>query len=285
MVISNILVSVIVPVYKDWNTCLVLLDSLRGQEKYSEDIEVILINNGLNEDVPNNLKLMHNETIFHEEKLGSYAARNLGITWAKGKFLAFTDADCTVSKDWIHTLLLNKSKNESVICGHIELIYKSQKLSYVECRDKALAFDQLFNSNLKRCVTANMFVSKKIYEKVGFFDTNLKSGGDFEWCQRASKSGIKFVYDAQSVVFHPARHNMSQVISKSKRTLDPINLQTSKIKKFEWVLNSIKTNGLGLVRIYHSNKVNRCEKIKAALVEMILILIISIELSYKFLRK
>ena len=29
-----------------------------------------------------------NETIFHEEKLGSYAARNLGITRAKGKFLA-----------------------------------------------------------------------------------------------------------------------------------------------------------------------------------------------------
>ena len=43
--------------------------------------------------------------LLYEKKQGAAAARNRGILNARGKFIAFTDADCLVDRDWLANII------------------------------------------------------------------------------------------------------------------------------------------------------------------------------------
>ena len=56
-------------------------------------------------------------------------------------------------------------------------------------------------------MTANLFTFKSVIDKIGNFDSSLKSGGDREWGQRVFAAGYKQVYAEDARVAHPARHS------------------------------------------------------------------------------
>ena len=93
-------VSVIIPTFHDWNRLQSVIDALKKQTYPKDHLEVIIINNDP-EDSPPELDLPDNFRIISESKPGSYAARNKGISAAKGEILAFTDSDCIPYPDWI----------------------------------------------------------------------------------------------------------------------------------------------------------------------------------------
>lgn len=85
-------VSVIIPFYshKDW-----LKESLESvfSQTY-KDLEVILVNDGSKEDIEDVIEPFKDKIIYlQQENKGPGAARNLGIRYAKGKYIAFEDAD------------------------------------------------------------------------------------------------------------------------------------------------------------------------------------------------
>ncbi|WP_197030597.1 hypothetical protein [Halomonas sp. BC04] len=86
-----------------------------------------------------------------------------------------------------------------------------------ECYEKAFAFRQEDNAKKGVSVTANMAAQAKIFNDVGLFDCTLYSGGDMEWSYRAQKCGYPISYLPTAVVYHPARHNIVQLLKKAKR--------------------------------------------------------------------
>src|SRR5687767_1234031 len=98
---SNILVSIIIPTYKDWVPLTLCTDALSKQTFPKEMFEIIIVNNNPNEQTPADFRLPENGKIISEPTPGSYAARNAALKIAKGDIVGFTDSDCIPDENWI----------------------------------------------------------------------------------------------------------------------------------------------------------------------------------------
>lgn len=217
---NNILVSIIIPVYNDWKRLSLCLNALSEQSFSKERFEVIVVNNNPYDTNPLDLEIADNCKIITESKPGSYAARNTAIKIAKGEIIGFTDSDCIPDKNWIKSAIEHLANNNtcSRIAGKIEIFFKSAKPSRIELYDKIFAFNQKgYVHDSGTCVTANLFTYQYVFEKIGYFNEDLMSGGDFSWGTLAHAKGYKINYVENVVVNHPARGNLKELIKKEKR--------------------------------------------------------------------
>lgn len=221
--LSNLFVSVIVPVFNDaigLKKCLEMLEQQTYPQPY---YEVIVVDNGSDQaDEIQGIVAQFNQAIAAVELTpGSYAARNKGISLARGDVLAFTDADCIPALDWIEqgvSSLLHCS-NCGLVAGSIKLFFHSpDRLTPVEQYERMKAFSQeRYLQQYKGCATANLFTRRSTIETVGLFNQSLKSGGDFEWGRRVFLHGYGQVYSATTWVAHPARSSLTELQRKVKR--------------------------------------------------------------------
>ena len=65
--------------------------------------------------------------------------------------------------------------------------------------------------------TANMFVSRDVFERVGPFNPHLKSNGDWEWGQRVYQNNIPQRFGDNVVVEHPARATLRDLMVRDVR--------------------------------------------------------------------
>ena len=107
-------VSIIIPVYNAGDLLIKCLDSIKNQTL--DDIEIICIDDGSNDDSPDILdcyaKNDHRFKVFHQKNLGAGASRNIAIDKVKGEFLMFVDSDDWIEKDtceklYYHSINLN----------------------------------------------------------------------------------------------------------------------------------------------------------------------------------
>ena len=104
------LISVVIPV-KDDRRLFGCLDALLASQGGSVDVELIVVNNGSNDEFARCLETTPKDVIVvHEKRPGAFAARNLGIEVASGGVIMFTDADCVPDPDWVAQCLLALSE-------------------------------------------------------------------------------------------------------------------------------------------------------------------------------
>ncbi len=213
-------VSVIIPVYKDWERLSLCLHALADQS-YAKDLyEVLVVNNDPAGMMPADFFAPDNVRLLHERKLGSYAARNTAIKAAKGEIIGFTDSDCIPDQHWIRNAVDVFSNNNACtrIGGAINIFFQTDNPTKAELYDKIYAFNQKsYVTNSGTCVTANSFTYKYVFEEVGLFNDQLLSGGDFTWGVVAYQKGFEIEYAENVIVNHPARLSLSELIKKEKR--------------------------------------------------------------------
>lgn len=115
------LVSVIVPVYKAEKWLHRCVDSILAQTM--EDFELLLIDDGS----PDRSGEICDEyaakdkrvKVIHQENKGSVGARNVGLSVAKGRYLAFVDSDDYIREDMLGKMVnvAEKEKLDIVWCG------------------------------------------------------------------------------------------------------------------------------------------------------------------------
>lgn len=233
-------ISVIVPVFNDTERLAQCLQALEQQTFPQDSYEVIVVDNASDDDVQAVVAKFPQAIIVVESRRGSYSARNTGIAIAKGNILAFTDADCIPSPDWLEKGVqsLGNTPNCGLVAGRIEFSYQNpQQPNAIELCDSVLYLQQdLYLNHAKFGATANVFTFKSVFDEVGLFDQTLKSGGDYEWGQRVFKAGYPQVYSAEAYVYHPARYSFEQLYQKILRTTrGPYDLSQSStytLKKF-----------------------------------------------------
>lgn len=112
-------VSIIMPVYNAEGTLQKSLDSLQTQTCH--DIELVAVDDCSTDGSLELLNLFKAEggikttVIHHERNMGVAAARNTGIDHATGEYICWLDADDTLAKDAIESML--KAGNEADIIG------------------------------------------------------------------------------------------------------------------------------------------------------------------------
>ena len=114
-------VSIIVPVYNVEEYLSECLDSLVNQTL--RDIEIIVVNDGTKDNsqkiIDKYTKKYKNVKAYKKENGGLSSARNYGLKYANGEYIAFVDSD-----DWIETDMYEKMYNKAVendfdmvVCG------------------------------------------------------------------------------------------------------------------------------------------------------------------------
>jgi len=174
--------SVVVPTYNRPKLLQKCLKSLINQDYPKKDYEIIVVNNAssnhTNLIISSLMKQYKNiRFITNKTNKGPGYSRNRGIKKSKGKFIAFTDDDCVVDKDWLKKIedSFKKSKVDAVggsISNPTEL--------YIAWAQYILNFSSWFPKGSDRYVkdipTANIAYRRSVIIN-HFFPEHLSSQG------------------------------------------------------------------------------------------------------------
>lgn len=216
---NKLLISVLIPVYNDPKGLETCLNALSKQEQYADDMEVIVIDNASDISLEDIVKKFPFAKYAYEKKAGSYAARNKGMKLVTGKYIAFTDADCIPESDWLKKGIccIRKEPAHTLVGGEVHMPL-SNKPTATELYQCAVGFQQKENIEERLfSVTANLFVKSKDMQQIGFFNENILSGGDRDWCLKAIKKGMTISYCSKSIVNTPPRRLLKNAIKQTRR--------------------------------------------------------------------
>lgn len=209
----NPLVSIIIAVKNGEDTLEECLNSIMSLEY--DNYETIVVNDGstdktssiLNEYV-DKIKVIKNNS-----SRGPSYSRNKGARVGNGKYIAFTDVDCVVEKDWITQLVICFEKYpDAVSCGGVQGIPKSashfekkvftvfKKAGFITdyMRDKKTNVIEEVDHN----ASCNVIYKKDVYLKMGGFALDLWPGEDVEFDYRLKRNGYKVYYNSLAKVYH-----------------------------------------------------------------------------------
>lgn len=158
-------VSVIVPVYNVEAYVEKCLKTL--VEQTLEDIEIIVVNDGSTdhskEIVQKIMKQFPNKIVYKEKENGGLSdARNYGMPYAKGEYIAFLDADDYIEKDMYQKMyeIAKKENSDMVECDFYWEYPKKQKQDIGEIyQGKQEALEKI------RVVAWNKLIRKEVLEK------------------------------------------------------------------------------------------------------------------------
>ena len=210
-------ISVIAPVFNVKPYLEGFLDAVLAQE-YPGEYEVICVDNGSTDGSLEILEARGGVTVLHEEKRGSYAARNCGIRSARGQVLAFIDPDCPPRKRWLAAI--GKAFEEPgchVALGKREYDEPSRALRRLSDYDTTVA-GYVFSSNTPEIYfgyTNNMAVRRSLFDQIGLFHEILR-GADTVFVRRtADVLGCgSVVYAPEMCVCHQEVHHVADFYKK-----------------------------------------------------------------------
>lgn len=200
------MVSVIVPVYNAEKNIDKLIKSLLRQDYPQELLEIIIVDNNSTDRTRQIIKKYPVKLLEEEEIQSSYAARNKGIRRAGGEILAFIDSDCEAEAEWIKAGVEALTSGSADLAGGcVEFVY-SKRRTASEYLDSVTQMHTASTINERDvAATANLFVRATLFDDIGLFPGDVKSGGDWQWTGKAVKNGFRLVYAPKAVVRHPAR--------------------------------------------------------------------------------
>jgi glycosyltransferase involved in cell wall biosynthesis len=233
--------SVIIPTYKDNERLVKCVECLEKQVR-NQSVEILVVDNAGDAALAELLKIYPHTTYLVETKPGSYAARNAGLQVASGDVIAFTDSDCLPEDDWIECALgLIESLKADIVAGRV-VVFPLDKYA-PNCWEIA---DMVFGFPVEQRVrdggggvTANLVATRACFSTAGPFEEDNLSGGDMEWCRRATGTGLKLCYRNDLVVRHPARRSMSEHLVKAKRVAGALADRSSKARSSVQLLRDI----------------------------------------------
>jgi GT2 family glycosyltransferase len=135
---------------------------------------------------------------------------------SRGHILAFTDQDCRPAQNWLERGLEAMSTCE-MAGGRVEVEYEDPTHpTSVEAFERVFAFNnRRYVEKLGFAVTANMFVPREVFDRVGGFEP--EGPDDLEWGQRATLAGYRWRYRPEVVVSHPPRRDWAGLTHKWRR--------------------------------------------------------------------
>lgn len=209
------LVSVIVPVRDRADQLSSLVARLDAQTLPRDCFEVIVADDGSRDDpaaeLPIDGKWLR---LSAGARRNSYVARNRAAELARGRVLAFTDADCLPRVDWLERGL-EALDLADLVAGHIELL-APERPSVWAILDANL-FDQRRFVAMGKAATANLFLTRAVFTRHGAFDRSLPSGGDWEFVERCVRGGARLAYAPGVIVEHPLRNSATEFLGRRWR--------------------------------------------------------------------
>jgi glycosyltransferase involved in cell wall biosynthesis len=211
------LVSVIVPARNAAGVLKPLLRALEHQTMARDLYEVVVVDDGSTDETSDFVRASRVARLIRRALPGgSYAARNDGVAAARGRVLAFTDADAIPARDWLERGLGHVRSGHAMVAGHVDVPLGARPTA-------AALVDFVRFLDQRSCVakgfaaTANLWLDRDVLARVGLFNGRLRSGGDLEFGHRARAAGVAVVYAADVIVVHQPRRARWELARKGYR--------------------------------------------------------------------
>lgn len=216
-------ISVIVVTHNRFKEVKEAINGLLNQT--SKPFEILLIDNStppikLNVDFKN-LKVIRIDT-----SIGLSDARNIGIKSSFGEYIAFIDDDCIPTEDWLGEIQKGIQKGYAILGGPLLPKFEVEPPDWWTAKDFGHQAG-VGNAYGQHIWGANMVFSKKVFDKVGLFDSKLGRQKGKLYANEDTvliNSAMKYfdsLFLPQAIVYHhvPARRlNLRYILSWSYYT-------------------------------------------------------------------
>lgn len=229
------LFSVIIPTYNRCDTLVFTLDALLNQSGVRSDkYEIIIIDDGSTDEtktvIEKYIKHRQQTEIIYiklKKNYGCYRARNIGIIYSRGKFLAFTDDDCIAPPRWLAVFRASFEKNPEITgiggwkkpkgidkkeAPMLTIYDRYHFLRMLPYRTKRWK-----SANIHPCNgcgdTANVCYRRKALTDAGGFNDYLRYYANWELKVRLHKNGHVLLYEPE-MIEHDSRLTLAEYIKR-----------------------------------------------------------------------
>lgn len=211
-------VSVVIPTFNHERFVSDAIDSALSQTY--PNTEVIVVDDGSTDNTRSRLLSYNTRIRYHyQPNAGLSAARNTGISLAHGEFVAFLDSDDMFHPRKIELQMRWLQGDPTITLCATECIGGS-KPEWLPIEDNAICATEISLSDLvvrSRFGSCAVIVRKKCFDRVGVFDTSLRSAEDRDmWIRIASQFRIVRL-SAPLWWYRPSPGSMSTNAEKMER--------------------------------------------------------------------
>ena len=251
------MISVIIPTYNRAKLLQRAMKSVLNQT--FQDFELIVVDVGSTDNTKKVVSEYEEVKYVYQENSGGAAKpKNTGIKIAQGEYIAILDDD----DEWLPTKLekqvkfLEENPEIDVVgCNYLINGGKEYKIpNYKDVLKRILVTDDMGPGSI-------MMYRKKVFDEVGGFDENLKSGQDKEMRIRLASKGYKFRFIRKPlVVYNTGHNNISTDLDINKREKDWEYIY-NKYKKYyskELYLKKLRYDGTRYMMLGLPKRARKC---------------------------
>jgi glycosyltransferase involved in cell wall biosynthesis len=182
--VTDVLVSVIVPVYNGERFLAAALDSIRAQDH--RPLEIVVVDDGSDDGTPAIAQARGDVRYERHPHRGLAATRNAGVEAARGDFIAFLDADdlWPAHKLRAQVAHLLEHPETDYVVAHLRNFLEPGHERPAWLRPELLEHEQIAFS------TGTLLARRRMFERIGTFDTRFVVGDDTDWFARAQAAGL-----------------------------------------------------------------------------------------------
>lgn len=207
------LVSVIIPTKNRFAMVSRAIKSVQGQTH--KNLEILVINDASTDNTADLLETMRTRDarlrIFNNaESLGGAGARNIGLKYACGDYIAFLDDD----DEWLPQktaaqlkFLMQNPTIQIVSCWHLLKI--GDQLQKIEKPTRVTFSDLLWENFLGSF--SFCLISRQALKTIGLLDETLPSAQDWDYWLRAAQNCKTHIIERFLVIYH--RHEQARISS------------------------------------------------------------------------
>lgn len=213
-------ISVVIPTYNRkpiLEKCLKALEKQQLNDDIISNYEIVLVDDGSTDGtlewLQENKKNFPHVCAFSQDHLGPAAARNLGVTKAKGNIIIFIDSDLVVTETFLQCHANALVKGEKKL-GSDRLFTYGAVINTCNFDHPTSEPYKITDFSAAYFATGNVAIARKWLEKAGLFDTGFQLYGweDLELGVRLKELGLTLIKcpEAMGYHWHPP-FNLSQI--------------------------------------------------------------------------
>ena len=235
---KNILVSVIIPIYNTSEFLGQCLDSVVNQTL--KEIEIICIDDGSSDNSTEIVKKYQEKDsriiLLSQENKGAGAARNLGIKYAKGKYIHFLDSD-----DWLNVAAYEKTckvmeVTNADVCVFLYTRYDNKKKTERQVQLFSIKDRGYYTTNFEKeywhfCNTSvvpwNKVYSRKFLIDIGAYFDEIICANDRAFYFQVITAASKIVKYPEYLIYY-RENNENSLVGKGREKHFDCHLQANR---------------------------------------------------------
>ncbi len=217
-------VSIIIPVYNASKYIVRALNSIRSQT--FSDYEVIVVDDG---SIDSSVLIIQAHALdinlIKKVNGGVSSARNVGIKAAKGKYIAFLDADDEWLPSKLSVQIMYIEKNTALIAVYCKDYDLRGQLNIINHSSPALIeknCEEIF-MHPYNLTTSSFVIKSSVIRKVGGFDENLNTAEDIDLYLKASLLGSIGELSESLCIKHDVEDSLGSISSSYEDNLQVIS--------------------------------------------------------------